>query len=206
MDERLEAGAPRAMPRYMPVVCAAVAVLAERYPLLEPVLREHIAAAGAELGGLREGLFDILAVVCDSVEAPATPAGTAATCNPDTHTAVFTALHDNKTRLVTVDTKGATVADTTAKGVKGSLVTLPSSRFTMGVDVVAGHGAPGVGVDRIVGPGVGVRPPPLDRRPASRDIVRLPDGAPTSATASPPRPAPTKPSPPGHRPWPSWTA
>ncbi|MFC9640962.1 hypothetical protein ACFTZF_20750 [Streptomyces mirabilis] len=74
------------MPRYMPVVCAAVAVLAERYPLLEPVLREHIAAAGAELGGLREGLFDILAVVCDSVEASATPAGTAATCNPDTHT------------------------------------------------------------------------------------------------------------------------
>nr|WP_275424897.1 Tat pathway signal protein [Streptomyces sp. SID13726] len=38
------------------------------------------------------------------------------TCNPATHTAAFTALRDTKTRLVTVDTKGATVADTTAKG------------------------------------------------------------------------------------------
>ncbi|KOG33059.1 Tat pathway signal protein [Streptomyces resistomycificus] len=38
------------------------------------------------------------------------------TCNPATHTAVFTALRDTKTRLVTVNTKGATVADTTAKG------------------------------------------------------------------------------------------
>ncbi|MCX4598575.1 Tat pathway signal protein [Streptomyces sp. NBC_01549] len=38
------------------------------------------------------------------------------TCNPATHTAVFTALRDAKTRLVTVNTKGATVADTTAKG------------------------------------------------------------------------------------------
>jgi hypothetical protein len=38
------------------------------------------------------------------------------TCNPATHTAAFTALRDAQTRLVTVDTKGATVADTTAKG------------------------------------------------------------------------------------------
>ncbi|MER6080928.1 Tat pathway signal protein [Streptomyces sp. NPDC001833] len=38
------------------------------------------------------------------------------TCSPATHTAVFTALRDTKTRLVIVDTKGATVADTTAKG------------------------------------------------------------------------------------------
>ncbi|MEV5952500.1 Tat pathway signal protein [Streptomyces sp. NPDC051987] len=38
------------------------------------------------------------------------------TCNPATHTAVFTALHDTKTRLVTVNTKGTTVADTTAAG------------------------------------------------------------------------------------------
>ncbi|GLP67580.1 hypothetical protein TUSST3_42020 [Streptomyces sp. TUS-ST3] len=38
------------------------------------------------------------------------------TCNPVTHTAAFTALRDAETRLVTVDTKGATVADTTAKG------------------------------------------------------------------------------------------
>ncbi len=38
------------------------------------------------------------------------------TCSPATHTAVFTALHDTKTRLVTVNTKGATVADTTANG------------------------------------------------------------------------------------------
>ena len=38
------------------------------------------------------------------------------TCDPATHTAVFTALRDAKTRLVTVNSKGATVADTTAKG------------------------------------------------------------------------------------------
>ncbi|MCX4406436.1 Tat pathway signal protein [Streptomyces sp. NBC_01764] len=38
------------------------------------------------------------------------------TCNPATHTAVFTALHDAKTRLVTVNAKGTTVADTTANG------------------------------------------------------------------------------------------
>ncbi|MEU6536859.1 Tat pathway signal protein [Streptomyces sp. NPDC047000] len=38
------------------------------------------------------------------------------TCSPATHTAVFTALRDTRTRLVTVDTKGTTVADTTAKG------------------------------------------------------------------------------------------
>ncbi|XUL91087.1 Tat pathway signal protein [Streptomyces galilaeus] len=38
------------------------------------------------------------------------------TCSPATHTAVFTALRDTKTRLVTVDIKGSTVADTTADG------------------------------------------------------------------------------------------
>ncbi|MEU4931025.1 Tat pathway signal protein [Streptomyces yokosukanensis] len=38
------------------------------------------------------------------------------TCNPATHTAVFTALRDTKTRLVTVNTNGATVADSTANG------------------------------------------------------------------------------------------
>jgi hypothetical protein len=38
------------------------------------------------------------------------------TCNPTTHTAVFTALRDAKTRLVTVDAKGTTLADTTANG------------------------------------------------------------------------------------------
>ncbi|MFJ2021403.1 golvesin C-terminal-like domain-containing protein [Streptomyces nodosus] len=38
------------------------------------------------------------------------------TCNPATHTAVFSSFRDAKTRLVTVNTKGATVADTTAKG------------------------------------------------------------------------------------------
>ncbi|MFD7602744.1 Tat pathway signal protein [Streptomyces mirabilis] len=38
------------------------------------------------------------------------------TCSPTTHTAVFTALRDTKTHLVTVNTKGTTVAGTTAKG------------------------------------------------------------------------------------------
>ncbi|MGW1715303.1 golvesin C-terminal-like domain-containing protein [Streptomyces sp. NPDC002156] len=38
------------------------------------------------------------------------------TCNPATHTAVFTALRDTETRLVTVNAKGSTLADTTAKG------------------------------------------------------------------------------------------
>ncbi|WP_200804559.1 carbohydrate-binding protein [Actinacidiphila paucisporea] len=37
-------------------------------------------------------------------------------CNPDTHTAAFTAYRDDKTHLVTVDTSGATVADTAASG------------------------------------------------------------------------------------------
>ncbi|WP_405585578.1 hypothetical protein [Streptomyces sp. NBC_01190] len=38
------------------------------------------------------------------------------TCNPATHTAAFTAYRDDKTHLVTVDTSGRTVADTTAVG------------------------------------------------------------------------------------------
>ncbi|MEU6406929.1 Tat pathway signal protein [Streptomyces sp. NPDC046985] len=38
------------------------------------------------------------------------------TCSPDTHTAVFTALRDAETRLVTVNVKGSTIADTTANG------------------------------------------------------------------------------------------
>ncbi|MFG3292860.1 Tat pathway signal protein [Streptomyces sp. NPDC048179] len=38
------------------------------------------------------------------------------TCSPATHTAAFTALRDTRTRLITVNTKGTTVADTTAKG------------------------------------------------------------------------------------------
>ncbi|WP_093786790.1 golvesin C-terminal-like domain-containing protein, partial [Actinacidiphila guanduensis] len=38
------------------------------------------------------------------------------TCNPATGTAAFTAYRDEKTRLVTVDTAGRTVADTTAGG------------------------------------------------------------------------------------------
>ncbi|WP_234341549.1 Tat pathway signal protein [Streptomyces sp. NRRL S-646] len=38
------------------------------------------------------------------------------TCDPATHTAAFTALRDTRTRLVTVNTKGTTVADTSAKG------------------------------------------------------------------------------------------
>ncbi|MFJ8158768.1 Tat pathway signal protein [Streptomyces sp. NPDC094468] len=38
------------------------------------------------------------------------------TCSPVTRTAVFTALRDTKTRLVTVNSQGTTVADTTAKG------------------------------------------------------------------------------------------
>ncbi|MFC1419092.1 golvesin C-terminal-like domain-containing protein [Streptacidiphilus cavernicola] len=38
------------------------------------------------------------------------------TCNPSTHTAVFTAYRDDKTRLVTVNSAGAQVADTSAAG------------------------------------------------------------------------------------------
>ncbi|ELP62567.1 Tat pathway signal protein [Streptomyces turgidiscabies] len=38
------------------------------------------------------------------------------TCNTATHTALFTALRDARTRLVTVDTAGATASDTTATG------------------------------------------------------------------------------------------
>ncbi|QMU71425.1 LysR family transcriptional regulator [Streptacidiphilus sp. P02-A3a] len=65
-----------AVPRYVPVVCRAVAVLAERYPGLRPTVREDLAAGAADLGALRNGLVDILVTVCDSVEAPPTPAGT----------------------------------------------------------------------------------------------------------------------------------
>ncbi len=78
-----ESGAPvagpvaiGAVPRYVPVVCSAMAVLAERYPGLEPTLREDLAAGAADLDALRNGLVDILMVICDSIEAPATPAGT----------------------------------------------------------------------------------------------------------------------------------
>ncbi|MFC1431414.1 Tat pathway signal protein [Streptacidiphilus sp. N1-3] len=38
------------------------------------------------------------------------------TCNPTTRTAVFTAYRDDKTRLVTVNTAGAQIADTSAAG------------------------------------------------------------------------------------------
>ncbi|MFF1707330.1 Tat pathway signal protein [Streptomyces sp. NPDC058252] len=37
-------------------------------------------------------------------------------CNPQTHTATFSAYRDDKTRLVTVDTRGKTVADAAAAG------------------------------------------------------------------------------------------
>ncbi|CAM5621061.1 SGNH/GDSL hydrolase family protein [Streptomyces canus] len=37
-------------------------------------------------------------------------------CNPDTHTAAFTSFRDDKSRIVTVDTSGDTVADTIADG------------------------------------------------------------------------------------------
>ncbi|BDH05253.1 hypothetical protein HEK131_24800 [Streptomyces seoulensis] len=55
-------------------------------------------------------------------------------CNPATHTAVFTALRDSRTRLVTVDSKGATVADTTARGEITSAVP-----FEHGVIAAAGN-------------------------------------------------------------------
>ena len=63
------------------------------------------------------------------------------TCNPATHTAVFTALRDTRTRLVTVDTKGTTVADTTAKGEITSAVPLKDG-------VIAAAGSQLVHVDR----------------------------------------------------------
>ncbi|MFF7274780.1 Tat pathway signal protein [Streptomyces griseorubiginosus] len=63
------------------------------------------------------------------------------TCNPATHTAAFTALRDAETRLVTVDTEGATVADTTAKGEITSAV-------PTGDGVVAAAGNRLVHVDR----------------------------------------------------------
>lgn len=63
------------------------------------------------------------------------------TCNPATHTAAFTALRDAETRLVTVDTKGAVVADTTAKGEITSAV-------PTGDGVIAAAGKRLVHVDR----------------------------------------------------------
>jgi hypothetical protein len=63
------------------------------------------------------------------------------TCDPTAHTAVFTALRDTRTRLVTVDTKGATVADTTAGGEITSAV-------PTGDGVIAADGNRLVHVDR----------------------------------------------------------
>ncbi len=54
-------------------------------------------------------------------------------CNPATHTAAFTALRDTKTHLVTVDTSGKTVADTTVSGEVTSAVPTPEG-------VIAGAG------------------------------------------------------------------
>lgn len=77
-----ESGAPvagpvaiGAVPRYIPVVCSAMAVLAERFPELEPSVHEDLTAAAADLSALRAGLVDILVVVCDADQAPPTPAG-----------------------------------------------------------------------------------------------------------------------------------
>ena len=65
-----------AVPRYVPVVCSAMAILAERFPALEPTVREQLAAGVADLSALRNGLVDILVMICDADEAPPTPAGT----------------------------------------------------------------------------------------------------------------------------------
>lgn len=77
-----ESGAPvagpvviGAVPRYIPVVCSAMAVLAERFPELEPSVHEDLTAAAADLSALHAGLVDILVGVCDADQAPPTPAG-----------------------------------------------------------------------------------------------------------------------------------
>lgn len=54
-------------------------------------------------------------------------------CNPATHTAAFTAFRDSTTHLVTVDTSGRAVADTTVSGEMTSAVPAPDG-------VIAGAG------------------------------------------------------------------
>ncbi len=61
-------------------------------------------------------------------------------CNPATHTAAFTAFRDSKTHLVTVDTSGKAVADTTVGGEVTSAVPTPDG-------VIAGAGTHLVRVD-----------------------------------------------------------
>ncbi len=63
-------------------------------------------------------------------------------CNPDTHTAAFTAFRDNKTRLITVTSSGKAMADVTAVGQVTSAVPVNDG-------VIAARGTHLVHADRL---------------------------------------------------------
>jgi molybdate transport repressor ModE-like protein len=62
-----------ATPSYLPVVCHALTLLAERHPQLAPVVRE-VRAEDQQLDCLRDGLVDLVAIPCYTLAAPQTPA------------------------------------------------------------------------------------------------------------------------------------
>ncbi|MFD8218340.1 SGNH/GDSL hydrolase family protein [Streptomyces sp. NPDC059697] len=68
------------------------------------------------LGGAFAAIVDLGKGVVTKLPFTASLAYFDPTCNPDTHTAAFTAQRDDKSRVVTVDTQGRTVADVTAQG------------------------------------------------------------------------------------------
>ncbi|MCX4747028.1 LysR family transcriptional regulator [Kitasatospora sp. NBC_01287] len=63
-----------AVPSYLPVVCHALVLLAERHPLLEPEVRE-LRAEEPELDCLRDGEVDLAVLPAYDLDAPPTPAG-----------------------------------------------------------------------------------------------------------------------------------
>ncbi|WP_327370331.1 SGNH/GDSL hydrolase family protein [Streptomyces sp. NBC_01217] len=88
--------------------------------------RSHVAVAYAPrtftnhqdlvLGGAFTAVVDLKTGQVTKLPFTASLAYFAPSCNPDTHTAAFTSFRDDKSRIVTVNTSGDTVADTVADG------------------------------------------------------------------------------------------
>ncbi len=88
--------------------------------------RSHVAVAYAPrtftnhqdlmLGGAFTAVVDLESGQVTKLPVTASLAYFDPACNPDTHTAAFTSFRDDKSRIVTVNTSGDTVADTVAVG------------------------------------------------------------------------------------------
>ncbi|WP_435212716.1 SGNH/GDSL hydrolase family protein [Streptomyces sp. bgisy034] len=90
-------------------------------------------------------------------------------CNPETHTAAFTAFRDSRTRLLTVDTSGRTTTDTTVTGQVTSAVPTKDG-------LVAAHGRHLVRVDpadRTLRKLAATNGVPFDIHPTSKGIAFL---------------------------------